>query len=39
MGGKRIRGLKVTVGGECWISRKKSTWARLSNGGIPVGGV
>ena len=39
MGGKRIKGLKARVGYECCISRREATWARLSNGGIPAGGV
>ena len=39
MGGKRIRGLKARVGFECCISRKEATWARLSKGGVPAGGV
>ena len=39
MGGKRIRGFKARVGCECCISRREATWARLSNGGIPAGGV
>ena len=39
MGGRRIRGLKARVGCECCISRRDATWARLSSGGIPAGGV
>ena len=39
MDGKRIRGLKARVGCEFCISRRKATWARLSNEGIPAGGV
>ena len=39
MSGKRIRGLKARVGCECSISRREATWARLSNGSIPAGGV
>ena len=39
MARKRIRGLKARVGCECCISRREATWARLSNEGIPAGGV
>ena len=39
MGRKRIRSLKARVGCECCISRREATWARLSNGGVPAGGV
>ena len=39
VGGKRIRGLKARMGCECCISRWKATWATLSSGGIPAGGV
>ena len=39
MGGKRIRGLKARIGCKCCISRWEATWATLSSGGIPAGGV
>ena len=39
MGGKRITGLKARVGCKCCISRREATWARLSSGSIPAGGV